>query len=453
VKRIRVREIAARIVREVESGEAARTRLDKVEGLDARDRALLTELVYGTVRHRETLEHLLSAVSSRGLDEVDPDAIPVLLVAAYQLVFLDHVAAGVAVSEAVESIRARHVKGFVNGVLRGLGRLVLSRQVDDRAPDAIPSNRRLPGRERGWVILREDVFPDAAKAPREWLELATSHPRGLVARWLERFGFEKTLEVCRAGNAPPPLCVRANVLKTTRDALVTELAGRPGTEAPEAVYLEHKGDPAKLPAFLEGRLTVQDETAMLVAPFAEPRPGARVLDLCSAPGGKSTHLAELMKDEGLVVATDADSKRLDRVRENVARLGLESVKVQETVEGRDFDAVLVDAPCSNTGVLRRRVEVRTRVDELERGALHALQRELLEKALTYLRPGGLLVYATCSIEKEENEDQVAWIVAKGGLATRQERFTLPSRDGGDGGYVASMMWARPGSPGLSSDRG
>jgi 16S rRNA (cytosine967-C5)-methyltransferase len=442
-------------VGEVGRGQAARTLLDRTSGLDARERALLTELVYGTVRHKETLEHLVESASTRGIEKAGEPVANALLVAAYQLLFLDHVPAAVAVSEAVESVRAPHLKRFVNGLLRGLGRLVVGRKAVDEAPPGVPGTRRLPGRDGGWVILAEDLLPDPARDPAGWLAIATAHPEGLIRRWLPRFGFERTLELCKAGNAPPPLCLRANVLRGSRDALVAELAAhgaRPGKEAPEAVYLDHSGDPAQLPAFREGRCTVQDETAMLVAPLCRLVPGQRVLDLCAAPGGKSTHLAELLHDEGRVVAFDADGARLDRVRENVARLGLRCVEVRAGgIEGATsggaspsdpprFDAVLADVPCSNSGVLRRRVEVRARVDALERAPLLAIQRDLVRRALARLAPGGTLVYSTCSIDEDENEAQTRAILEhEPRLVLATERLTLPSRGGGDGGYAAAMV--------------
>jgi 16S rRNA (cytosine967-C5)-methyltransferase len=446
-----VRALAATIVRDVSAGSAAaRTRLDHAKGLDqGRERALLTELVYGTLRHLDTLDHLLEGLAPRGLDRVPPDVLASLRVAAYQLVFLDHVPAAVAVSEAVESVRAPHLRGFANGVLRSLGRLVVSRTTDD-APPAVPATRRLPGRERGWVLLREDVMPDPEREPASWLALATAHPEGLVRRWIARFGFERALGVCRAGNSPPPLALRANVLRTTREALLAELArakieARPG-ERPEAVLVSGAGDLTEHPFFREGRATVQDETAMGVAPLTGVKAGARVLDVCAAPGGKTTHLAELMGDRGLVVATDTDDGRLDRVRENAARLGLGSIWVvpltkeePEPPGSTGFDAVLLDAPCSNTGVLRRRVEVRARVDALEPGPLHALQASLLRRALARVAPGGVLVYSTCSIEAEENEAPVrALVAADPSLELRSERLTLPAVGGGDGGYAATI---------------
>jgi 16S rRNA (cytosine967-C5)-methyltransferase len=214
---------------------------------------------------------------------------------------------------------------------------------------------------------------------------------------------------------------------------------------PEAIVLEGAGDVGKHASVSEGRASVQDETAMSVAALAGVRPGMRVLDLCAAPGGKATHLAELMGDRGLVVATDASGARLERVRENVARLGLRSVWVAELEDGQPpgstpYESVLADVPCSNTGVLRRRVEVRGRVGSLERASLLELQAKLLRLALARTAPGGTLVYSTCSIEDDENEAMVKALLAErpGEVELASEHLVLPRRGGGDGGYAAVL---------------
>jgi 16S rRNA (cytosine967-C5)-methyltransferase len=450
-----VRRLAARIVLDALEGRgAARTLLDRTiarERFGPRESALLTELVYGTVREAPLLDALLDACSARGLERTPAEVLAALRVAAHQLVFLEHVPPAVAVSEAVDEIRAPHLRKFANGLLRAVGRLVAGRSSSDEPPGDVPPTRRLPGRERGWVLLAEDVLPDLTRDPASWLALATAHPLELARGWIARFGFERALEVCRAGNAPAPVVLRANLVRTARDTLVDELrssgiVARAGGR-PEAIVLEGAGEVTKLACFREGRASVQDETAMSVAPLLGHRPGERVLDLCAAPGGKATHLAELRGDRGLVVATDASGARLERVRENVARLGLLSVWVaaeEEPPGATGFDAVLADVPCSNTGVLRRRVEVRSRLSSLERASLLALQARLLRVALARTAPGSRLVYSTCSIEEPENEAQVRALLAErpDEVALESDQLVLPHRGGGDGGYAA-LLRRRP----------
>jgi 16S rRNA (cytosine967-C5)-methyltransferase len=444
-----VRELAAGIARGVIEGRgAARTHLERAfarEMKEARERAFLTELVYGTIRHRATLDHLIESRATREIEKIQPEALAHIRVAAYQLLFLDNVPPAVAVNEAVERARAPALKGFVNGVLRALAALVEARTDDASAP----WSRRIPGRERGWVVLREPVLPDAERRPAEWLALATAHPDRLARRWIARFGLERALEVCRANNAPPPVVLRANLLRGTRDELAAMMMKegvetRPGVR-PEALVASHTGDLTRLASFQQGLFTVQDETAMGVAPFLDPRPGERVLDLCAAPGGKATHAAELMRDAGIVVATDVEGGRLDRVRANAARLGLSCVVTFEVesaapvVPGARFERVLCDVPCSNTGVLRRRVEARERLADIDTAPLVRRQKEIAATAAERTAPGGVLVYSTCSIEEEENEAVAKDLVARfPDFTLEEERLSLPSPAGGDGGYVARL---------------
>ena len=443
--------MAGEIVRSVLAGRAAaRTAVDRAgQALSPRDTALLTELVYGAVRHAATLDHLLGRCARRGLGNVDEELLAHLRVGAYQLLFT-RVPAAVAVSEAVEAAgRQAHLRGFVNGVLRGLERKVAARRDEGPPPDA-PWTRRLPGRGVGWIVLSEPLLPDAELDPAAWLAVAASLPRAHAAALVERLGLEPALEVARGHNAPPPLFLRANLLRTTRDALLAEL-GEAGlaasaTSLPEAVRVDGAAG-AALAWVRAGAATVQDLTAQGVGRLLAPEPGERVVDLCAAPGGKATHLAELMEDRGTVEAIDIDPDRLARVRDAAARLGLTSVRAsladaedpRPPDDPRPIDRALVDVPCSNTGVLRRRVEVRWRLAALDRPALLRLQARLLDRAAALVRPGGVVVYSTCAIDPDENEDQVAAFLARAGeFRLEDQASALPSMGGGDGGYAARL---------------
>ncbi|MGE0708418.1 MAG: RsmB/NOP family class I SAM-dependent RNA methyltransferase [Planctomycetota bacterium] len=454
-RRPEVREVAGRIVRGVLGGRgAARSLVERaLEGDELRpgDEALLTELVYGTVRQAATLDRLLEASAPRGLGKVEEALLNHLRVAAYQLVFSERVHAAVAVDAAVRAAgRWAHVRGFVNGLLRGLSRAVLERRPEDALPADVPRTRLLPGRDGGWVVLGRDLLP---AEPEAWLAAAGSLPPGLAREWTARHGPEGALELARAANAPPPTALRVNPLRAggdlvaARAEVLARLEGARAGEGPAAVVLAGGLGDVGRELLWGGWVTVQDETAQLVAPLLDPQPGERVVDLCAAPGGKATHLAELMRDQGRVEALDVDEDRLARVSAAARRLRLESVHTTlvpaldpRPPEGAPIDRVLADVPCSNTGVLRRRVEVRWRLDQLDWPPLLALQARLLDRALELVRPGGAVVYSTCSIDPRENEQQVQSALARHpGVRLEAELATLPRRGGGDGGYAAKLI--------------
>jgi 16S rRNA (cytosine967-C5)-methyltransferase len=262
----------------------------------------------------------------------------------------------------------------------------------------------------------------------EALATRWSHPTWLAARWIERYGRDEATALMRAMNERPPLTLRANTLRLTREALAARLAAEEKLAAtatryaPEGLTVEHGAAPAAWRTFAEGAFAVQDEGSMLVARLLEPRAGETVADVCAAPGTKTTHLATLMEDRGRVLAFDRDPVRLARVREATARLGIRSVETREgTVEalapefGERCDAVLVDAPCSNLGVLRRNPDVKWRREAEDLAASAERQRAILAAAAGMVKRGGRLVYATCSLEPEENED-----VTRAVLVTRRD---------------------------------
>ncbi len=387
------RTVAAQVLERVETDAAfADLALDaelRRHPVALRDAALATELVYGTLRWQRYLDWILAPHSRRRLPTLDPRVRVLLRMTAYQIAFLERVPAFAAVNDAVTlARRAPGVAEYVNAVLRAFGR-------------------------RG-AAEREPAPP---RDPVDALATRCSFPTWLAARWVARYGVEEAEALMRALNARPPLTVRTNTLRTSRE----ELAARLGAEervqtrttnlAPEGLVVEGGGDPGRWRAFADGACVVQDEASMLVSRLLAPGAGTTIADVCAAPGTKTTHLAQLMNDRGRVLAFDPHPGRLARVDETAARLG---VTIAETVEGPvetlaprwadGCDGVLVDAPCSNLGVLRRNPEVKWRRQPADVVAAGERQRGILAAAATLVRPGGRLVYATCSLEPEENDE-------------------------------------------------
>jgi len=358
--------------------------------LTTRDAGLATELVYGTLRWQRYLDWILAPHSRRTLPSLDTRVLVLLRMTAYQLVFLERIPSFAAVSDAVSLAKGRGKPGtpeFVNAVLRSFSRRG-AREREPRPPD------------------------DAIDA----LAVRLSFPTWLAARWIERYGADEATALMRAMNDRPPMTVRANTLRLTREALAQrltreeQLAGAPTAYAPEGLILEHGGAPAGWPAFAEGTFAVQDEASMLIGRLLDVQPGHVVVDACAAPGTKTTHLAQLMENRGRIVAFDPQPARLARVTEAARRLGITIVETREgTAEALSgamtatCDGVLVDAPCSNLGVLRRNPEVKWRREAADVVGNAARQRAILAAASGMVKPGGRLVYATCSTEPEENE--------------------------------------------------
>jgi len=350
----------------------------------------------------------------------------ILEVGAFQLLLLDRVPAYAAINEAVEAARrtvrpgrGRKVAGFVNALLRNLQRLVAGHDPAGRpAPDAVPHP------DGGVVRLAEPVLPDPADGGPGFLGAAYSYPDWLVARWLDAFG-EEAEAVCRWQNRRPRVFARVNPMRHTAEEMLAALRVEvPGVAlGPRPGVLDVSAVPADRLQRLAsaGDLTVQDPSAMAAVEALGPQPGEAALDLCAAPGTKTTQIVEAMGDRGLVVACDKREAKLESLRHTAQARGLRSVTVcladdvAEHVPEGGFDAVLVDAPCSNTGVLARRVEARWRLRVEARWRLRpgdpadlaALQRRLLERATGLVRPGGRLVYATCSLLPEENDGLLA----------------------------------------------
>lgn len=404
--------------------------------IDAKDRGLLTELTYGTLQHKLTLDYYLEPFIK---GKVDIWVRWLLRMSLYQMHYLTKIPAHAAVNEAVEIAKRRGHKGIaslVNGVLRS--------------------------------ILREGVRSlDEIENEVERLAIATSHPQWLVERWVESYGFDKTREMLEENNIPPAQTARVNLTKATVEEVLTTLE-REGVKAkrseyvPECIYLL-SGQAARTGAFRNGLITIQDESSMLPATVLNPRPGMKVLDMCAAPGGKTTHMAEKMNNEGSILATDLHPKKLDLIEENTARLGLTIVQTAP-IDGRqatqylkaeDYDAILVDAPCSGLGVMRRKPDIKYTKREEDLKSLQTIQLNILKNAVQLLKVGGKLVYSTCTVDKEENEGTVKAFLANHPemeavalenlpeqLMTKQQDGMLqvfPQDIGSDGFFVAAFI--------------
>lgn len=408
--------------------------------LDARDRGLLRRIVATEIRRRGTLRAI---VRSYATGKPSADLCAHLHVGLVQLLFLDQIPDHAAVSETVGAVHRTlgpsKVK-YVNAVLRAVTR--------DRKKGASGNpHRDLVGRD---LHLDKDLFRNAQDHPLLWIEDALSLPAPIAKRWIKHFGEERTTELARLALEDPPLSVRAigGARKALADAL-RELEVEPVDAQHDAVLLAPPGSTSAVvnsAAFLEGRATIQGETAVRAAELVEAQAGERILDLCAAPGGKTAILAATGAN---VLATDLDEVRLDRIRSGLERLNLlDCVELRASdgtnaIEEADFDAVLLDAPCSNTGVLAARPSAKWRYGPESKRSLIALQDRLLDEAAAKVRPGGRLVYSTCSLETDENAQRVK------AFLTRHENFQLNAEQehtpgdfakGGpaDGGYSARL---------------
>lgn len=378
---------------------------------DVRDRALTAEIVSGTFRWRAALDHALAAHASRTLDALDPVILGILRLSAYQLLFLDRVPAHAVVFDAVALARIakkQSAGGFVNAVLRKIA--------------AVPATDRAS-------LWPARPSPSSDSQPLDYLTITLSHPRWLAERWVERHGFDATDAWARFNNQPAPLTLRANTPRITRDDLQQQLAAHGVVTEPTTLAIDglivREGNPLQTPLAGQGLFTTQDEASQVVATIAQAAlpaitagTASRVLDACASPGGKTVALAAAVGDNGIVVATDRRRRRIRLLNDTVAAAGLmPRVRIAQLDLTAPlpfpavFDLVLVDAPCSGLGTLRREPEIRWRrtADDLVRFA--GQQRLMLSHAAAVVRPGGRLVYATCSSEPEENEAVAAAFLA------------------------------------------
>jgi 16S rRNA (cytosine967-C5)-methyltransferase len=379
--------------------------------LQGSDRAFVTELFYGCLRQKLTLDFLVAQLAN-----VPPQPVVanILHLGLYQL-FLLKTPAHAAVNETVALAKTQaHTSEakFVNAILRRA----------EREHDALQA--RL----------------DATRETAPWIY--NSHPQWLWERWMTRLGRESAAAICEWNNQPPPLYIRINTLKTSTKP--ADINAEPTTH-PLCWRVVNASGLFQGNSFTSGEFYVQDPSTLIAVDVLDPQPGESVLDMCAAPGGKTTYLAQKMQNRGRIIAAELSSSRLALVGENCRRLGVtivatlacEGTHLDRCLRGEQFDRVLVDAPCSNTGVLRRRADLRWRIEESEIRRLATLQEKLLASAAPFTKPQGVLVYSTCSLEEEENQR----VVERFGrshpeFALEATRSIFPPRDGVDGAFVA-----------------
>ncbi len=385
------------------------------------DRRFFTELVYGTIKVGDSIDWIISKYVKRSLKKIDPKILAILRIGIYQLFFLSKIPQHAAVNESVEIAKKINVGAskFVNAVMRS--------------------------------AIREPVkFPEDDSA--ESISLRMFHPNWLIKHWIEEFGIEETKLICAADNEDPPLTLRTNFLKISREELLERLKkqginAEPSKLADEGIICKNIKSPDNLKELQEGYCQVQDESSMLPAHELNPKAGEFVIDCCAAPGGKTTHIAELMKNDGKIIAVDIHKHKIEQIKSNAARLGIkiiETKKMDAREIGERFfnkaDKILIDAPCSGLGVLRRKADLRWNKNLEEIKKLPKLQIEILKSASRALKIGGMMVYSTCTIEKAENEKVIdEFLSFNKNFKLKRMKTLMPHIDKTDGFFTAKLI--------------
>ncbi|WP_342509363.1 16S rRNA (cytosine(967)-C(5))-methyltransferase RsmB [Sporosarcina sp. FSL K6-2383] len=434
-----VRDAALSILMEINNNQAYSNlllhRTIEKYGIEAKDRGLLTELTYGTLQHRMALDYYLEPFVRGKLDGWVRE---LLRMSIYQIVYLTKIPPHAVVHEAVEIAKRRGHKRIaptVNGILRSV--------------------------LRKGVRSLEDMEDGIAKTAIE-----TSHPEWLIKRWSEQFGEQEAAIMAHENNNPPAMTVRVNTAKATVADAISSLEAegievRMGEVVPECI-VSVNSNPANTEAYKKGWITIQDESSMLPVLALDVQPGMKVLDMCAAPGGKTTHIAEKMKDKGEVFAHDIHEHKLALIEANATRLGLTSIqaksgdsrKLTELYAPSSFDRILVDAPCSGLGVIRRKPEIKYNKTEADFNGLIQIQSDLLDTARELIKPDGIIVYSTCTVEYMENRGMVEHFLGRHSdmekvplaqlneidkLAIEDDTLqVLPQHFGSDGFFVAAF---------------
>ena len=406
------------------------------------DKAFAREVVYGVLRWQGKLDWIISAYSHIKPHRMERVVITILRIGAYQLLFMDRVPPSAAVDESVKlakGMKKVDAAPFVNGILRGI------------------AEKR-----------KEISYPDLQTDPLDHIVTLYSHPLWMVRRWVDQWSIEETIALCQANNQIPPLTIRINTLKGSREAVISQLqdetiAATHTPYSPLGLIISNPPPLTTWELLQEGWVQIQDEAAQFVSMLLDPQPGERVLDLCAAPGGKTTHLAQLMDNQGEIAAMDVSQNKLGLLQENCRRLGITIVKTVThdattplPFPPGSFDCVLVDVPCTGLGTLRRNPDGKWRVKEVDIPRLQQIQGKILTRAATMVKKEGVLVYSTCTMTSEENEGMIEFFLSernafrlegalpflppgcKGLVDSTGYLRTLPHRHGMDGFFAARM---------------
>lgn len=428
IKTVDERELALATFLEItEEGEyshiALRCVLEKYQYLEKRERAFITRAVEGTLERMITIDYILNQYSKVKVRKMKPVIRGILRIAVYQIYYMDSVPDSAACNEAVKLAVKKgfqNLRGFVNGVLRAV--------------------------VRGKETIK---WPEKSEELR-WLSVHYSVPEWIVSQWLDEFGRENTERMLADSLADHPTSIRCNLNRTTAEELKGELEKdgirvRINEELPCAMAISNYDHLADIAAFCEGKFHVQDVSSMYVAEKADPKDGDVVLDVCAAPGGKALHVAEKLHGTGLVEARDVSDHKVALIEDNILRSGLANIRavcadamVKDETWIEKADIVIADLPCSGLGVLGKKTDLKYRMSREQQQELVKLQREILGTVWQYVKPGGKLIYSTCTVNRAENNENASWFEAQFPFEKLEERQYLPGIDGGDGFYIAKF---------------
>jgi len=445
------RRVAADVLNQVDPArQFVHTVLEKNLGR-TEQRQRCTDLVLGVVRNRRAIDAVTEQWGRRPISQIDRPLVNVIRVAVFELVYCPLTAVYAIVDDAVEVVKGlagRRQAGFVNALMRQVTGHLVDRQA---LCEQVDSSRVIPTGAECGCVFDEPFLPDPAAEAAEYLSVCFSLPRWLARDWIDAFGYGRARHTALASSRRPSLYLRPNTLRTTTAELVTML-GQGGIDAAICddgmIRLSASGRVERIPGYAQGLFTVQDPVAASAVRDLRPAAARRILDLCAAPGGKTIHLAEATEDRATIVATDVDALRLKKLQETACRLGIRSVRTirledldSERATSGGFDLVLVDAPCSNSGVMARRPEVRYRLRPEAIAGLVETQVDLLERAAGLVTASGRIGYSTCSIQGAEDAGTVqVFLQGHPEFELESERLTLPAAGpfDHDGGYVAVL---------------
>ncbi len=433
---INIRELVLEILMQVtKEGEYShlviRSVLEKYQYLEKQERAFLTRVSEGTLEHMIELDYVINQFSKVKVNKMKPVIRNIMRMSVYQLKYMDSVPASAACNEAVKLAKRKgfsSLSGFVNGVLRNIAR-----------------------------NLDQITYPKEEEDPVQFLSVCYSMPEWIVTKWIRDYGMEQTKETLSAFLTDAPIMIRTNCTKISPDALEERLKSEHVTvkkvtleDAKELDYAFLISDfdyLNALPSFQEGLFYVQDISSMMVAEYVDPKEGDVVVDVCAAPGGKSIHIAEKLNGTGMVFARDLTEYKVSLIEENIARHQLANIKAQqqdalvldESMVGK-ADIVVADLPCSGLGVMRKKTDIKYKMDEAKQKDLEKLQREMLAVVQKYVRAGGTLLYSTCTINRGENEENAAWFLKEyPEFELVKSKQFFPKKEYGDGFFLAKFI--------------